>query len=125
MAKILMSTLSIRSCLGLVNVFALAILVLAPLSAQTTTGTVSGTVVDPSSKVIPVAKVTITNESTGDVRRAETTPTGGFSFPSLLPATYTVQVEMTGFQTYRSSGNILTPNGRLALGELRLTVGAI
>src|SRR3982751_5587746 len=124
MSKILMPMLSIRS-LGVLSVFAIIVSVLAPLSAQTTTGTVAGTVVDPSSNVIPAAKVTITNESTGDVRRAETTGTGDFSFPSLLPATYTVRVEMTGFQTYRSSGNVLTPNGRLALGELRLTVGAV
>src|SRR5579859_3678424 len=96
-----------------------------PLSAQTTTGTISGTVVDPSNMVIPGAKVSVTNEANGDVRRADTTGTGDFVFPSLLPATYTVEVEREGFQTYRSSGNVLTPNGRLALGELHLAVGAV
>jgi len=123
MSKILMPTWSIRRCLGLLSIFAL--LVLAPLSAQTTTGTITGTVVDPSNNVIPTAKVTVTNEATGDVRRAESTGSGDFSFPSLLPATYTLQVEMAGFQTYKSSGNVLTPNGRLALGELRLVVGSV
>ncbi len=34
-------------------------------------------------------------------------------------------MEKTGFQTYRSSGNVLTPNGRLALGDVRLKVGAV
>ena len=115
---------SIRS-LGILSVFALAVLALAPLRAQTTTGTIAGTVVDPSNNVIPAAKVTITNEATGDARTAETDRAGDFSFPSLLPATYTVRVEMTGFQTFRSSGNVLTPNGRLALGELRLVVGSV
>ena len=125
MSKIFISTLNIRVCLGLVSLFALVISVLAPLSAQTTTGTVSGTVVDPSNNVVPSAKVSVTNEATGEVRRAESASTGDFTFPSLLPATYTVQVEMAGFQTYKSNGNVLTPNGRLALGELRLTVGAV
>src|ERR1051325_10879043 len=106
MSKIVMSALSRRGCLGLMSAFALAILlVLAPLSAQTTTGTVSGTVVDPSNNIVPGAKVSVTNEATGEVRRAETAGTGDFTFPSLLPATYTVQVEMTGFQTFRSNGN--------------------
>ncbi|MBV8905279.1 MAG: carboxypeptidase regulatory-like domain-containing protein, partial [Acidobacteriia bacterium] len=93
--------------------------------AQTTTGTITGTVVDQSGTIIPAARVSVTNEATGDTRTTATTATGDFSFPSLLPATYTVQVEMTGFQTYRSTGNVLTPNGRLALGQLRLAVGAV
>src|ERR1051326_4128615 len=122
MSKILMPMSSMRS-LGMI--FALAVLVLAPISAQTTTGTITGTVVDPSNNVIPTAKVTVTNEATGDVRRAESTGSGDFSFPSLLPATYTLQVEMAGFQTYKSSGNVLTPNGRLSLGEIRLVVGSV
>jgi len=125
MSKSFVPVLTIRGGLKLSSLFALVILALAPLSAQTTTGTVAGTVVDPSNNVIPAAKVTVTDESTGEVRRAETTASGDFSFPSLLPATYTVQVEMTGFQTYRSSGNVLTPNGRLVLGQLRLTVGSV
>ena len=125
MSKSFVPVLTIRGGLKLSSLFALVILALAPLSAQTTTGTVAGTVVDPSNNVIPAAKVTITDESTGEVRRAETSASGDFSFPSLLPATYTVQVEMTGFQTYRSSGNVLTPNGRLALGQVRLTVGSV
>jgi Carboxypeptidase regulatory-like domain/TonB-dependent Receptor Plug Domain len=125
MSKIFMPMLGVRRSLYFLSVFTLAILVLSPLSAQTTTGTISGTVVDPSSNVIPGAKVSVTNEATGDVRRADTTGTGDFIFPSLLPATYTVQVEMAGFQTYKSNGNVLTPNGRLPLGQLRLTVGAV
>jgi hypothetical protein len=94
-------------------------------TGQTTTGVITGTVIDPSGNVIPAANVSIINEATGDARRTDTTSRGDFIFPSLLPATYTVQVEMTGFQIYKSNGNVLTPNGRLALGELRLTIGSV
>ena len=125
MSKSFVPVLIIRGGSKLSSLFALVVLALAPLSAQTTTGTIAGTVVDPSNNVVPAAKVSITNESTGDVRRAETTAVGDFNFPSVLPATYTVQVEMTGFQTYRSTGNVLTPNGRLSLGELHLVVGSV
>jgi hypothetical protein len=105
---------------------AVALVILAACaSAQTTTGVITGTVVDQSGNVVPGAHVSVTNDATGDVRRTDTASTGGFSFPSLLPATYTVAVEVTGFQTFRSTGNILTPNGRLALGELRLAVGSV
>ena len=69
--------------------------------------------------------MTVTNEATGDARKTDSTTSGDFNFPSLLPATYTVQVEKEGFQTFRSPGNILTPNGHLALGELRLSVGSV
>src|SRR5689334_7450702 len=96
-----------------------------PMLTQTTTGTISGTVVDPGGAVIPGAMVTVTNEATGDSRNALTSETGGFSFPSLLPATYTVRVELAGFQTFQKTGNILTPNSRLDVGELKLALGAV
>jgi len=73
MSKSFVPVLTIRGGLKFLSLFALVVLALAPLSAQTTTGTIAGTVVDPSNNVIPAAKVTITDESTGDVRRAETT----------------------------------------------------
>src|SRR5579871_1036874 len=105
---------------------ALAIILLAPgVWAQTTTGVITGTVVDPTGKVIPGANVSIINEATGDIRSADTAATGDFIFPSVLPATYTVRVEAPGFQTYRNTGNVLTPAGRLVLPEIRLAVGAV
>src|SRR5581483_7721414 len=109
----------------LVFAFGLLVALCGLAWAQTTTGVISGTVVDPTDKVVPGANVSVINEATGDVRSATSSGNGDFIFPSLLPATYTLQVEMAGFQTYKSSGNVLTPNGRLALGELRLTVGNV
>src|SRR5689334_15023199 len=96
-----------------------------PMLTQTTTGTISGTVVDPGGALIPGAMVTVTNEATGDSRNALTSETGSFSVPSLLPATYTVRVELAGFQTFQKTGNILTPNSRLDVGELKLALGAV
>ena len=89
-----------------------------PLLAQTTTGTISGTVVDPGRALIPGAMVSATNEGTRESRSTLTSETGNFSFPSLLPATYTIRVELAGFQTFQKTGNILTPNSRLDVGEL-------
>jgi hypothetical protein len=96
-----------------------------PLLAQTTTGTISGTVADPGGALIPGAKVSVTNEATGDSRSTVSSETGTFIFPSLLPATYTIRVELPGFQTFQIAGNVLTPNGRLDVGALKLTIGAV
>src|SRR5207302_7940666 len=74
---------------------------------------------------IPQAKVSVTHEVTGESRTVNTTGAGDFSFPSLLPAPYTLQVQAGGFQTFRSTGNILSPNDRLSVGELHLTVGSV
>ena len=69
------------------------ILTLIPVVAQTTTGTISGTVVDPGGALIPGAKVSVANEATSESRSSISSETGSFSFPSLLPATYTIRVE--------------------------------
>jgi carbon monoxide dehydrogenase subunit G len=81
--------------------------------------------VDPGGALIPGAKVSVANDATGESRSSTSSETGSFSFPSLLPATYTIRVELPGFQTFQSIGNVLTPNGRLDVGELRLTIGAV
>ena len=104
---------------------ALALMLAPSAPAQTTTGTISGTVTDPSGRVVAGARVSVTNEVAGEARSATSAATGDFSFPSLLPATYTIRIEAAGFQAFVSKGNILTPNARLAVGELRLTVGSV
>ena len=79
------------------------IVALAVLFAQTavqaqTTGSLSGTVTDPSNAVVAGATVTLTsNVATGD-RSAVTDSNGAFSFQALLPGTYTLSVEAAGFK---------------------------
>ena len=116
---------AIVKCVPVLLAATLIVTMLAPAWAQTTTGTISGTVVDPSGNVIPGAKVSITNEVTGESRNGTTSSTGEFVFPSLLPATYTIRVEVAGFQALESKGAILTPNARLNVGEVRLKIGSV
>jgi len=93
--------------------------------SQTISSTLLGTVSDPSGNVIPRAVVTVINESTGDRRASTTDTTGGFTFPSLLPGSYTVKVTATGFRGFETKNNVLTANERLSVGDLRLTLGSI
>src|SRR5216117_1791059 len=115
----------IHRSLLMTSILILSTCAMMPLLAQTTTGTISGTVVDPGRALIPGAMVSATNEATGESRSTLTSETGNFSFPSLLPATYTIRVELAGFQTFQKTGNILTPNSRLDVGELKLAIGAV
>src|SRR5437867_10155960 len=75
--------------------------------AQTISSTLLGTVTDPSGNVVPRAVVVVTNESTRDQRSSTTDATGGFNFPSLLPGSYTVKVEATGFRSLEKKNNVL------------------
>lgn len=106
--------------LSLVLVFA----VMAP--AQSISGSISGTVVDPSGQMIAGAQVTIVNESTGlEVRRGTTSELGGFLFDGLVPGTYTIRVEATGFRPLLRKGTIVLTGQRLTVGAIPLEIGAV
>ncbi|MDQ3918829.1 MAG: carboxypeptidase regulatory-like domain-containing protein, partial [Acidobacteriota bacterium] len=69
--------------------------------AQTTgSATLRGTVKDPKGAVIAGATVTLVNERTKEERKATTNSEGGYVFPTLTPANYTLRVEASGFKTY-------------------------
>jgi hypothetical protein len=69
--------------------------------------------------------VALTNEATVEARNGTTGSAGEVVFPSLLPATYSIRVEATGFQAFESKGTILTLNARLNVGEVRLKIGSM
>src|SRR6266581_1139071 len=58
-----------------------------------------GTVQDPQNATIPGASVTLTNQATQVADKATTDESGRYLFNNLRPATYTVQVEASGFKT--------------------------
>ena len=63
------------------------------------TGSISGTVRDTTESAVPGAKVTVTAPATGVTRSAVTNAAGEYIVPLLGVASYTVQVELHGFQT--------------------------
>jgi len=102
-----------------------AVLIATTCQAQTISGTLLGTVTDPSGTVVPKATVIAVNENTDEQRSATTDASGGFSFASLLPGSYTLKVEATGFRTLEKKNNRLTANERVSVGELQLTLGSM
>ncbi|HKQ85926.1 MAG TPA: TonB-dependent receptor [Candidatus Acidoferrales bacterium] len=113
-----------RCCL-----FALAVLFLGVLvtttNAQTINGQITGTVVDPSGAVIVGAKITLTYPLTGQQRQVVTGTTGDFIFPDLVPGTYNISVEQSGFQTYSQKDISLSATEKLALHTIQLSVGNV
>ncbi len=92
-------------------------------SAQGTTGTISGTIVDESNQPIPGVAVTLTDERTNVSRAATSGDDGTFAFRAVPPGIYTVRAELSGFRTLEKRENVLNANSQLSLGNLTLAVG--
>ncbi len=90
--------------LMMVMVFALCS---SQAGAQTFYGAVVGTVTDSSHAAVAGATVTITNVGTNDKRTATTDPSGNYSFVSLVPATYKVEVGAAGFKNFLRSSIVV------------------
>jgi hypothetical protein len=69
-----------------------------PAIAVGPTGTIVGTVSDPSEAVIPKARVTVRNQGTNATREVLTDDDGDFSVPLLPPGLYEVSAEIAGFR---------------------------
>lgn len=93
--------------------------------AQTVSGTINGTVVDPSSLPIAGATVTLTSADTGLKTSQITGSAGEFTFTAVLPGRYSVAAEMAGFKKAEKTDLNLTAAERLSAGEFRLEVGDI
>ena len=93
------------------------------LSAQTTasTGSIQGTVTDPSGALVGGAKVTINNKSTGRLITVTTTSAGAYTSGALTPGDYTIRIEAPGFKTTEIPVTVQV--GVTASGNARLQVG--
>ena len=96
------------------------------LFGQSTTGTLLGTVVDPSDAAVPGAQVELKNAATGAIARTATGTEGIFRFNSLVPAKYNLTVTPPqGFKTYAQSDIDVTADEIRDLGRILLAVGTI
>src|ERR1700693_3969374 len=85
------------------------------VQAQVAGGTITGTVVDSSGRVIPNASVSITNVATGINRTVTTNEDGLYIAPNLVPATYELTFIAPGFKTDVRSGIELTVGATVTL----------
>src|SRR6476646_574882 len=65
--------------------------------SQTSTGSIRGTITDPTNAPVPTAKVTATDVERGVPYATTTDSAGRYNFPALPPARYRLSVEAPGF----------------------------
>ncbi len=97
--------------------------------AQTTiaTGSIVGTITDPSGAIVGDAKVTIINTGTNEATHLTTNSSGYYNSGALIPGTYKVEVTAPGFSTETQVvtvqvGNTLTTNMHLSVGQSSTTI---
>ncbi len=91
---------------------------------QVTTGTLLGTVQDPSGAAIHGAKVTATNLQTGLTRSALSSEDGGYAINLLPVGDYSIRVESAGFKSEERSPVTLQINSRARV-DFTLQVGNV
>ena len=91
--------------------------------SQTSSAAINGTIKDSSGAVVDGAAITLTNVATGVSRNSVSNSAGDYVFIDVLPATYTMKVTKTGFNTITQQQLTLSVN-QTATFDFTLTVGA-
>src|SRR5713226_8779743 len=100
----------------------------AMLPAQSTFGTILGTVTDPSGALVPGVQVTVTNLDENISREATTDAQGNYEVSNLKAAHYRVAAKKQGFHEFSATDlllearQVLRVNVALQVGELVETV---
>src|SRR5579862_5996044 len=117
-----------RMCLEVVCLAVISFIAPTALFAQGASGRIVGRVADPSGAVLAHAKVTLTNDATAISRTALTSDSGDYAFVDVVPGTYTLQFELTGFKKNVQKSvtldvnQVVTLNSTLQVGASQETV---
>ena len=88
------------------------------------TGSINGRVADSSGAVLPGVTVTVTSPSMMGAQTSVTDANGTYRFPALPPGTYTINYELSGFNTLKRE-NIQIAMGFTATVNVELGVAAL
>lgn len=101
----------------------IALLLSAPLVAQTVSSTLKGTVQDTSGAVIPGAACTLTNPATSASLSVTTAQDGSFQFLDILAGKYTLTVSAPGFKKFEKTEIEILSSEFHSAGNITLQVG--
>lgn len=107
--------------------FALAVLLLAiPMAAQVdvSTGTLKGSVLDPTAAAVPAATVTVTNLDRGLSKTVVSGDDGTYQIPLLQPGVYRVEVVREGFEKAVAE-NVEVTIGQIVIYNVHLVLGSV
>jgi hypothetical protein len=90
--------------------------------ATNTSGSVQGTISDPSGAVVPGALITLTNTGTGQTKNLKTDSAGFYNSGPLNPGNYSINVTAPGFTEVKATtvvqiSSIATDNYKLGVGS--------
>jgi hypothetical protein len=92
--------------------------------AQSTQGSILGTVKDSAGAIIPGAQVTLTNTDEGVSRTTKTNGSGEYSFLDAKAAHYTIRIESAGLESWETKGVTLEVRQQLRI-DASLAVGTV
>ncbi len=95
-----------------------------PVSAQETTGTITGSATDQTGAALPGVTVTVKNDNAGVTRTIVTNEAGLYTATLLPVGNYEVVFELQGFQTVTVRGITLHVNDRLQI-DGKMAVGGV
>ena len=110
--------------MALFGLFLVLALACVQASAQTTQGSIVGSVKDPGGAVVTGATVTLTNTDEGTVRTTTPNGIGDYRFVNVKAGHYSVDVSATGFEKWSATGVALTVRQELRV-DVQLSVGAV
>jgi Carboxypeptidase regulatory-like domain len=93
-------------------------------SAQLYTGSITGTVTDPSGAVVPNARLQLVDEQKGFAFSAASDSSGGYVMRQVPPGTYKLSVEAQGFRGEARSGIKIDVSQNVSV-DFALQVGAV
>jgi hypothetical protein len=96
----------------------------ATAPAQDPRGTIKGTITDAAGAVVPKASIKITSAERGTTVTLESNGVGFYQALYLIPGTYTITVEMTGFKKYVRDKIVLRVSDVLVV-DAKLEVGPV
>jgi len=88
-------------------------------------GNMDGRIVDATGAVLPGVAVTVQNTETGMTRTAVTDANGRFVLPRLPVGPYILTAELSGFQTLRRDGLVMTVGALMSLGDMTIDVATV
>ncbi|GMR23206.1 MAG: TonB-dependent receptor [Acidobacteriota bacterium] len=108
------------------TVLAVTLLAATPAFSQIIgAGNMDGRVVDATGAVLPGVSVTLVNVDTGLTRSTVTDSSGRFIFLSVKVGPYTLSAELSGFQTLKREGLVMTVGALQSLGDLTIEVATV
>ena len=97
--------------------------IISPAHAQTESGTIYGSVTDPTGAVVPSATIRLIDTDRGLKSEVATGSSGFYSFPNVRPGHYRMEVEKSGFKPLHLTGITVNVQGNVEQ-NFKLDVGS-